>query len=371
MFLFVLIFLTVYGGLNGYIYYTVVSGLGYHSWPIAAVLVILVVSPILLRLSEGRVPRLISTSIAWVGYNWMGIGLLFASIALLFDFAQIFLERLSQANALLGVTGLTIVASAYGFIEARRVRVRLFTVQSPKLGYDDKKPFRIVQISDLHLGYGTLPGQFRYVVDKLTALNADLLVSSGDLFDTDLDNLGSYVEQFKTIEPPQGKVAITGNHEVYSGLTQALDLTEDSGFRILRSSSIQIDSHLYVAGVDDPEALKGIPTEEAEEKALQNVPDSAFKILLKHRPQISESTIKKFDLQLSGHTHGGQIFPFILMTRLQYKAHHGLTKVAKQSYLYLSRGTGSWGPQMRVFAPPEIAVFDLSSGSEFLINENN
>ena len=186
-----------------------------------------------------------------------------------------------------------------------------------------------------------------------------------------MENSGSYVKQFKTIKPPQGKIAITGNHEVYSGLTQALDLTEDSGFRILRSSAIQIDSNLYVAGVDDPEALDGKRSEEAEKEALQNIPDSAFKILLKHRPNISPSTVDKFDLQLSGHTHGGQIFPFIFLTRLQYKARHGLTRIADQTYLYLSRGTGSWGPQMRVFAPPEITVFDLSNGEQYLIEKKS
>jgi predicted MPP superfamily phosphohydrolase len=95
-------------------------------------------------------------------------------------------------------------------------------------------------------------------------------------------------------------------------------------------------------------------------------------VLLKHRPHISKTKLNEFDLQLSGHTHGGQIFPFIFFTRLQYKARHGLTKLAETTYLYLSRGTGSWGPQIRVFAPPEITVFDIEYGSSFeLVLETN
>ena len=367
MLLFVLIFLSLYGGLNTYVYFTIVSGLGYHSWQIAAVLALLVVSPILLRLTEGRIPNTFSTVIAWIGYNWMGVSFLFASIALLIDIAQLFLSTLSQQNALLVVIVLTLIASIYGFIESRRVRIRYFNVRSPKLEYEGSEPFRVVQISDVHLGYGTLPGQVRSLVEKIEAVRPDVLVSTGDLFDTDLDNLGGYVERLKTLHPPKGKIAISGNHEVYAGLDQALELTEESGFTVLRGKSVMGGANLHIAGVDDPEAFNGTPTEEIEREAFENVPRNAFIILLKHRPHISASTVDLFDLQLSGHTHGGQIFPFIFMTRFQYKARHGLTKIANQTYLYLSRGTGSWGPQMRVFAPPEITVFDFSRGSEFSI----
>jgi predicted MPP superfamily phosphohydrolase len=368
MALFVLIFLTVYGGLNSYVYFTIASGLGSHSSAIALVLLFLVFSPIILRFSEGRVPKIISTALAWVGYNWMGVSLLFAFIALVMDIAQLFLAELSQSEALLLVSSITLIASVYGFLESRCVRIRFLKVQSPKLDGGTDRPFRIVQVSDLHLGYGTLPGQVRGVVEKLKDLRPDLLVSTGDLFDTDLENLADYVDQLKTIRPPGGKIAVSGNHEVYAGLEQALKLTEESGFKVLRSESIKAEPGLFIAGVDDPEALNGIP-EEAEEEVLRNIPESAFIILLKHRPRISSSTVDSFDLQLSGHTHGGQIFPFILMTWLQYKIRHGLTKIANQTYIYLSRGTGSWGPQMRVFAPPEITVFDLSHGEKYLIEK--
>ena len=369
MFLFVLLFLTLYGGLNGYIYYTVASGLGHQSWSLAVCLALLVLSPILLRFSEGKSPRIFSVAIALIGYNWMGISFLFASIALVFDGLQFFLPALTQSNALALVSSLTLLVSVYGYFESRFVRNQYLKVQSPKLEYGNERPFRVVQISDLHLGYGTLAGQVRRVVEKINSLKPDLLVSSGDLYDTDLENLGKYAEQFKTIIPPKGKIAISGNHEVYADLDKALELTKQSGFQILRSSSSKVDSCVYLAGVDDPEALDGLTAEEAEKEALKDIPESAFTILLKHRPHISASAVDRFDLQLSGHTHGGQIFPFIFMTRLQYKARHGLTKVANQTYLYLSRGTGSWGPQIRVFAPPEITVFDLCHGDKYMIEK--
>ena len=364
MLLFILFFLLLYGGLNFYVYSTIADGLGVHSWPIAVAFVLLVVSPIVLRMAEARAPRWVANTIAWVGYNWMGVSFLFASVALVVDGVQAFVPHFSQTTALLVVAIITVLLSIYGFLESRCVRIKYLKVSSPKLSFSKDHPFRMVQISDVHLGYGTLPGQLKGVVEKIRSLKPDLLVSSGDLFDTDLEHLGRYVDRLKSLEPPAGKLAVSGNHEVYAGLDEAIDLTQESGFQILKSEAHQVSENFFVAGVDDPEALGKTSTQSAEAEAFSKVPEGAFVVLLKHRPHISETNLNKFDLQLSGHTHGGQIFPFIFMTRLQYKARHGLTKLAESAYLYLSRGTGSWGPQMRVFAPPEITVFDLSHGDE-------
>lgn len=367
MLLFIFFFLLLYGGLNFYVYTTIASGLGSHSWPIALVLVFLVLSPILLRFAEARAPRLIATTIAWVGYNWMGVSFLFATMALTLDVAQAFFLRLSQSTALMVVVVATLFLSIYGFLESRFIRIKFLQVRSPKLSFSEDRPFRMVQISDVHLGYGTLPGQLKGVVEKIQSLKPDLLVSSGDLFDTDLKHLGRYVDRLKSLKPGAGKFAVSGNHEVYAGLEEANELTRESGFQILESEAVSVRDNIYVAGVDDPEALGKRTTQSAEAEALGKVPDGAFVVLLKHRPHISRDNLNGFDLQLSGHTHGGQIFPFIFMTRLQYRARHGLTKLAESAYLYLSRGTGSWGPQLRVFAPPEITVFDLSCGEEMSI----
>ena len=371
MLLFIFFFLLLYGGLNFYVYSTVVAGLGYHSLGLALVLVLLVLSPIVLRMAEERAPRWMANLIAWIGYNWMGVSFLFASVALVMDVLQACFPRISQSTALLIVAAITVLLSIYGFLESRCVRIKYLNVRSPKLPFAEDQPFRMVQISDVHLGYGTLPGQLRGVVEKIRSLSPNLLVSSGDLFDTDLEHLGRYVDRFKSLQPPSGKLAVAGNHEVYAGLEEANKLTEASGFQILKSEAVQVSESFFVAGVDDPEALGQTSTEAAEAEAFSRIPEDAFVVLLKHRPHISKSNLAGFDLQLSGHTHGGQIFPFIFMTRLQYKARHGLTRLAENSFLYLSRGTGSWGPQMRVFAPPEITVFDLSHRETMSIDYKN
>ena len=368
MLLFFLAYLLIYGGLNVYVYYTILSGLGVHSAPIAFLLVVLVLVPIFLRFAEAKAPRWLAILLAWVGFNWMGVAFLFASVSLLADGIQVFASGFSQQDALWWVIGLTLILSGYGFWESRRIRIRYLSVRSPKLDHADGKPFRLVQISDVHLGYGTLPGQVKGIVKRVGALNPDLLVSTGDLFDTDLKHLGAYVNRLKTLRPAFGKFAVIGNHEVYAGLEEAIKLTEASGFNLLRADSQRVADNLYVAGVDDPEVPSGLSAESLEAKAFEKIPEGAFVVLLKHRPQVTHSQLGKFDLQLSGHTHGGQIFPFIFLTRLQYRARHGLTQFAEATYLYLSRGTGSWVPQLRVFAPPEITVFDLSNGEQFEIS---
>lgn len=363
--LFLLAFLTLYGGLNAYLYATLTSGLGHHSWPLAGALAALVIAPLLVRALQGAQSSRFITLLAFVGFNWMGVSFILASVAIVIDLIQWSAPAWSNADALPWLLGVGSTISLYGFYEARKVGVCRVQVHSPKL--PEGKPIRIVQISDLHLGHGTTTAQVRRVIDLIHAQKPDLVVSTGDLFDSDLDNLAPHAQLLKELEPPLGKIAVTGNHEVYEDLAKALAVTEQAGFTILRNSMVEPCPALCVAGVDDPEALRQRSMEEAEQIVLSKKPKEAFTLLLKHRPEIHASTVDEFELQLSGHTHGGQIFPFLYLTRLQYRHPHGLSKVAARTHLFLSRGTGSWGPKMRVLARPAITVIDLQHGPDLSI----
>lgn len=365
--LFILLYLVVYGGMNVYVYFTIAAGLGYQSATIAIGLVCLVLAPIIVRVAERRVSNRISNGVSFLGFNWMGIAFIFVSFSGIMDLLQVFVSAFGNSEALAVVTGLTLVASLYAFYEMRHPRTQKILVQSPKVGYDKSEPFRLVQISDLHLGIGSSLGHIKKVLNTIRSLEPDLLVSTGDLFDSNLEQLQGFVELFRDFHPVKGKLAVTGNHEMYAGIAEALKLTGEAGFNVLSSSAVQIDDFLWVAGVDDPEVPQSMATEDAERNALGGVPSTAFLVLLKHRPHISSVT-SGIDLQLSGHTHGGQIFPFIFLTRLQYKVRHGLTQLSENTYLYLSRGTGAWGPQLRFLAPPEITVFDFVKGDKFSVS---
>jgi predicted MPP superfamily phosphohydrolase len=165
------------------------------------------------------------------------------------------------------------------------------------------------------------------------------------------------------IKAPLGKYAVTGNHEYYAGLKQAADFTQKAGFTLLHNNSISIKNGVVITGVDDPTA--GDSEKSASEtELLARIPDDNFSLLLKHRPEINMDAQQNFNLQLSGHTHQGQIFPFGWLIRLGYPMGHGLHQTAPDRHIYVSRGTGTWGPPIRVLAPPEITIIDLVPSSK-------
>ncbi len=159
-----------------------------------------------------------------------------------------------------------------------------------------------------------------------------------------------------------GKYAVTGNHEFYAGLPEALDFTQKTGFLLLRGQAHTLQNGLTIAGVDDPTGrFQAPPNALPENKLLGEIPENQFVIFLKHQPIVDANSIGLFNLQLSGHTHNGQIFPFGLLVRLVYKLNPGFTKLEKGSVAYISRGTGTWGPPVRFLAPPEVTLIEITT----------
>jgi predicted MPP superfamily phosphohydrolase len=159
-----------------------------------------------------------------------------------------------------------------------------------------------------------------------------------------------------------GAYAVTGNHEYYAGLENSLSFLRNAGFTVLRGASAKAGG-IVLVGVDDPTALSSGPQARLDtSKALASVTANDFIVLLKHQPVVGSDT--PFDLQLSGHIHGGQIFPFVYLTRLTYGVHTGLTELADGRRLYVSRGAGTWGPPIRLFAAPEITLITITSAKK-------
>ncbi|GAB6182576.1 hypothetical protein JCM13991_03170 [Thermodesulfovibrio hydrogeniphilus] len=247
----------------------------------------------------------------------------------------------------------------YGYFEATNIKVKKIQITSSKIRQD----LKIAQISDLHLGLIISEKRLLKVVENIKKLKPDLLISTGDLVDGQLDKIENLTHIFKKIDIPFGKYAILGNHEVYAGLQRSLKFTEMSGFKILRQDSVYIpELNLNIIGVDD-EAVNLIKTDEAlkrEAFLIKNLSKSnAFNLFLRHRPFINDETQRYFDLQLSGHTHKGQFFPFSLITKIYYLNDSGLIKLPSGGYLHTSNGTGTWGPPIRIFAPPEITLIEI------------
>lgn len=348
-------FIAIFGLINFYLHRVVV--LAYPSWTISSGIVIAILSVSLFAAVFFEKKKMLKASMLFscIGYSWLGI----AGIALFFagvlDFIQLLVAALDDRSAFHWVFGLTVGATVYGFISANRVSVRKVSVASSKFG-DSRPPLKVAQISDMHLGDSSVLERTRKVVLAINRLQPDIVVSTGDLFDGFLERMEPYLAELRKIEAPKGKFAISGNHEVYAGLEKAMELTREAGFHVLRDEIVEIDERLRIVGVEDPASPKRRKETEVLAKDANR-----FTLLLKHRPRIEQSSVGKFDLQLSGHTHGGQIFPFHFLTRLQYKAKPGLSRISGGSYLYLSRGTGSWGPQIRFLAPPEVTFIEIGN----------
>jgi len=165
---------------------------------------------------------------------------------------------------------------------------------------------------------------------------------------------------FRELQPPLGMVAVLGNHEYYAGLGSSRRFLKQSGFQVLQDQAALVGEYLALVGVDDPAAKRFGKNGIADEThLLSDIPHGRFVLLLKHRPVAAQASLGKFDLQLSGHVHKGQIFPFNLLTWLQFPVRAGMNQLAGGSRLYVNRGTGTWGPPIRFLAPPELTVIDL------------
>jgi predicted MPP superfamily phosphohydrolase len=295
---------------------------------------------------------------AWILFSWMGFSFLFFWLGLAFDLygwaARLAgLPVLAARPALLVLISLTGLLWIGGFHSARHPKVERVTIVSDKLppGFQG---LRMVQISDLHLGILIGRSRLDQVLAQVRDLHPDILVSTGDLVDAEAHYLDGLSDGFAAYQPRYGKFAVTGNHEHYAGLEHALAFHARSGFRLLRGEAVEVADALTLVGVDDPAVLAG---NSAEAGILAQVPTDRFVILLKHQPVIDPQA--RFDLQLSGHTHNGQIFPFGLLVKLFYPMIQGRHVLPNGGQLYVSRGTGTWGPPIRILAPPEITLIEL------------
>jgi uncharacterized protein len=368
MTLFLLIFLSVYTGMHALVFWGLHPLLkGHPALPTLTWLWmgLMLLAPLLVRLLDRSGHELAARGLAWIGYSWMGaLFLAFSLFALLglWDLLALVSTRLLPAGlpALHGpVTALIVVlvviaASFYGLYEANDLRVETVRIQTPKLPAGTPA-IRIAQFSDMHLGLIHREEALAPIIARLQQLQPDLLVATGDIVDAQLNHLQELVTLWQQLDPPLGKYAVTGNHEFYAGLDQALDFLARSGFVVLRDQNADVGDWLKLVGVDDP-ARGGSP----DETAALGARSERFTLLLKHRPRFSAASTGLFDLQLSGHAHRGQIFPFNLLTGLEYPLQDGLYTLAAGQRLYTSRGTGTWGPPMRILSPPEITLIEIA-----------
>jgi len=373
--LFISTFITLYSAVHFYAFMKARRALslgGGAGTLLALFMLIMIFSPVIVRVSENLGFERSAKIMAYIGYTWMGLLFLFVSASLFLDGVGLIgyvarmvnrkfpsILALSSRQAFFAALIAAVLAAAYGSFEAWQVRTEHITIRTAKVA-DTEGPIRIAQISDVHLGLIVREARLEKILQKVKEASPDIFVSTGDLVDGQTDNLTRTAAMFREINPRLGKFAITGNHEFYAGIKLSLDFMEQAGFTLLRGQGMTVSGLLNIAGVDDP-AGRGfdVVKEGPERSILSGLPRDKFTVLLKHRPVVSEGSAALFDLQLSGHAHKGQIFPFTIVVRLFFPKIAGLYDLPSGSFLYVSRGSGTWGPPIRFLSPPEVTVIDI------------
>ena len=262
-----------------------------------------------------------------------------------------------------GVMAATPLITAIGYFMARRV-APIVDVDVPLANLPEAlQGFTIAQISDVHVGPTIKRPFVEGIVERVNALDADLVAITGDVVDGSVGDLAPHTEPLARLRSRHGTYAVTGNHEYYSGAHEWIEELERLGARVLVNEHVVIDhggAPIAVAGVTDYSAHHFDASHRSNpRRAALGAPKDAVKVLLAHQPRSASDAEKAgFDLQLSGHTHGGQFWPWNFFVRLQQPFTAGLERLGRM-WIYTSRGTGYWGPPMRFGIPSEITRIRL------------
>ena len=343
-------------------------------WPLAVVVVATVVFvgtllafPWLMFRGHGRGSDRLAVmgdtilGVIWVLFAWSVLGNVLRVILWAFGVADPARARIVA----IAVVGVSVMLLVWGNREAMRVpRVKQVEIAMSGLGAG-LDGMRVVLLTDTHYGPIDRARWSQRVSDSVNALDADVVCHTGDIADGTVGQRREQAAPLGTIRARLAKTYVTGNHEYFGEAQGWLDHMQSLGWEALHNRHIVVErdgARLIVAGVDDRTAKgSGRPGHGADHAAALAGADRTVPVLLlAHQPkQIDGAVEHEVDLQISGHTHGGQIWPFHFLVRIDQPVVAGLSRHGARTQLYTSRGTGFWGPPFRVFAPSEISVLVL------------
>jgi predicted MPP superfamily phosphohydrolase len=372
MILFLAVFLSIVGGINFYVFIrglqSIPIGSGYRTvyiilfWAVA-------VSFFAGRILENYRPSFLSDLLIWVGSFWFAALFYFLLAAIFIDilralnhflpfFPSIITENLPKAKQFIaaGIAGLVGLLLLAGYINSRIPCVRTLNLQIHKHA-GDLKHLNVVVASDFHLGTIVGRARLKRIVDKINSLNPDVVLFPGDIVDEDLthvtkNNIG---EPLRTIRSQFGVYAATGNHEYIGDIEKAVAFLTGHDVILLRDRAIKVADTFYLIGREDLSANRmGGQQRKNLSELMKDVDKNYAVIMMDHQPfRLKEAAECGVDLQLSGHTHNGQIWPINYIIRLIYELPWGYRENGDTHY-YVSNGVGTWGPPVRIGNRPEI-----------------
>lgn len=344
---------------------------------VAFILTLLLAALCAVPIAFGILPRVmgyeVPAPLERLGYLWLGSYFLLAAGVGAADLVGVlagWVHSPSPVALLASVNGVATLGASVGFVciglalwgglRAPAVREVQISTEGLPAGLAG---LSIVQLSDVHIG-PTLGSAFLAdTVRRVNALNPDLVAITGDLIDASLEEIGKMMLPLRGLKPRLGVVYVPGNHEYYHGGPAWFTYFQSLGLHVLRNQGLEFrtgDQAFYVAGLDDPTSQRAGGGGSDLQAALRARPPGMPTLLLSHQPIGFEAAAAQgVSLQLSGHTHGGQLFPLSLLVGLRYRFVAGLYRRG-QSYLYVSCGTGFWGPPMRLGAASEITLLSFA-----------
>ena len=370
---FLTVVLSVYSAVNYYIFTTGLSAIpqNYRATYTAAYL-FLFLSYIAGRFLERKFPNAVSTFFVWVGSFWLGAMVYYLLFTILIDLvrlanlvfrflpAEFYSEEYKLLSfVLVNISVVLIVLS--GYLNARIPVIKKLNITINKKA-GELKNLKIAAASDIHLGTIIAKRSMRRIVEKINSIDADIVLLPGDVVDEDIGpvikrNLGEFITNIKS---KYGVFAITGNHEYIGGAEAACSYLEAHGIVELRDRYVKIAESFYVVGRED-RASKGFAgiLRKPMAELMSGIDSSLPVILMDHQPvHLNEAEKFGVDLQLSGHTHHGQLWPFNFITKKIYEVSMGYKKKGN-THIYVSCGVGSWGPPIRTGNRPEILEIDI------------